>query len=131
MVNSPPILPHLSAARRGVAMLFIANALVFATIVTRYPELKDRFDLSELTFGLMVACGPVGSVVGSLIAGRLVARLGAVLVAVTSSVLLGVLLTWPASPADRSFSAPFCSRSGSGMPRATSGTMHMVLRSSA
>ena len=32
-------------------MLFIANALVFASIVTRYPELKDRFDLSELTFG--------------------------------------------------------------------------------
>ena len=93
MVNSPPMLAHLSAARHGVAMLFVANALVFATIVTRYPELKDRFDLSELTFGLMVACGPVGSVVGSLIAGRLVARLGAVPVAVTSSVLLGVLLT--------------------------------------
>ncbi len=43
-------------------MLFIANALVFATIVTRYPEFKDRFELSALTFGLLVACGPVGSV---------------------------------------------------------------------
>ena len=73
-------------------MLFVANALVFASIVTRYPELKDRFDLSELTFGLMVACGPVGSVVGSIVAGRLVARLGAVPVAVTSSALLGGLL---------------------------------------
>ena len=73
-------------------MLFIANALVFASIVTRYPELKDRFGLSELTFGVMVACGPVGSVLGSIVAGRLVARLGAVPVAVTSSALLGVLL---------------------------------------
>ncbi|MDR6906073.1 MFS family permease [Agromyces sp. 3263] len=91
-MNSPAVLPRVSAARFGVAMLFVANALVFATIVTRYPELKDRFDLTELTFGLMVACGPLGSIVGSIIAGRLVARLGAVSVAVTSSVLLGVLL---------------------------------------
>lgn len=92
-MNSPAVLARVSAARFGVAMLFVANALVFATIVTRYPELKDRFDLTELTFGLMVACGPLGSIVGSIIAGRLVARLGAVPVAVTSSVLLGVLLT--------------------------------------
>jgi MFS family permease len=73
-------------------MLFIANALVFASIVTRYPELKDRFGLGELTFGVMVACGPVGSVLGSVIAGRLVKRLGAVPVAVTSSVVLGAFL---------------------------------------
>ncbi|MFE5409322.1 MFS transporter [Microbacterium sp. NPDC056569] len=91
-MTAPAALARLSAARRGVSMLFIANALVFATIVTRYPELKDRFDLGELTFGLMVACGPVGSVIGSLFAGRLVNRLGAVPVAVTSSVLLGALL---------------------------------------
>lgn len=70
----------------------MANALVFASIVTRYPELKDAFGLTELTFGLMVACGPVGSIVGSMIAGRLVARAGAVRVAVTSSVVLGALL---------------------------------------
>ena len=91
-MNSPAVLPRVSAARLGVAMLFIANALVFATVVTRYPEFKDRFDLTELTFGVMVACGPLGSVAGSVIAGRLIARLGAVPVAVTSSVLLGVLL---------------------------------------
>lgn len=92
-MSSPAVLARASAARRGVAMLFIANALVFATIVTRYPELKDTFALSELTFGLMVACGPAGSVAGSIIAGQLVARLGAVPIAVTSSALLGVLLT--------------------------------------
>ncbi|GAA4046538.1 MFS transporter [Agromyces indicus] len=83
---------RLSAARRGVSMLFIANAVVFATIVTRYPEVKERFDLGELTFGVMVACGPVGAVLGSVAAGRLVNRLGAVPVAVASSLLLGALL---------------------------------------
>ncbi|MFC8681874.1 MFS transporter [Microbacterium ureisolvens] len=91
-MTAPDALARATAARNGVAVLFIANALVFATIVTRYPELKDRFGLTELTFGLMVACGPVGSVVGSVIAGRLVARLGAVPVAVTSSAILGGLL---------------------------------------
>ena len=83
---------RLSASRRGVAALFVANALVFSSIVTRYPELKDAFGLTELAFGLMVACGPVGSIVGSVLAGRLVARAGAVPVAVTSSVVLGGLL---------------------------------------
>lgn len=91
-VNVPTTARRVSAARRGVATLFVANALVFASIVTRYPELKDAFGLSELTFGLMVACGPVGSIVGSMIAGRLVAKAGAVPVAVTSSVVLGALL---------------------------------------
>ena len=91
-MTAPITLARVSAARRGVSMLFVANALVFATIVTRYPELKDRFGLGELAFGLMVACGPVGSVVGSLLAGRLVNRLGAVPVAVTSSAILGALL---------------------------------------
>lgn len=75
-----------------MAALFVANALVFASVVTRYPELKDAFGLSELTFGLMVACGPVGSILGSMAAGRLVARAGAIPVAVTSSVVLGLLL---------------------------------------
>lgn len=75
-----------------MAALFVANALVFASIVTRYPELKDAFGLSELTFGLMVACGPVGSIVGSMLAGRFVAKEGAVPVAVASSVVLGGLL---------------------------------------
>src|SRR6478736_6415326 len=91
-MTAPITLARVSAARRGVSMLFVANALVFATIVTRYPELKDRFGLGELAFGLMVACGPVGSVVGSLLAGRLVNRIGAVPVAVTSSAILGALL---------------------------------------
>lgn len=60
--------------------------------MTRYPELKASFGLSELTFGLMVACGPVGAIIGSLVAGRLVARWGAAKIAVTSSALLGALL---------------------------------------
>ncbi len=75
-----------------MAALFVANAIVFASIATRYPEIKETFGLSELAFGLIVACGPVGSILGSTIAGRLVARLGAIPVAVGSSVTLGLLL---------------------------------------
>lgn len=82
----------MSAARWGVAALFVANAIVFASIATRYPEIKETFGLSELAFGAIVACGPVGSIFGSMIAGRLVARLGAIPVAVGSSVTLGLLL---------------------------------------
>ncbi len=82
----------MSAARWGVAALFVANAIVFASIATRYPELKHAFGLDELGFGLVVACGPIGSVFGSMIAGRMVARLGAIPVAVGSSTALGLLL---------------------------------------
>ncbi len=73
-------------------MLFIANALVFSSIATRFPEIKDRFELSELTFGLMVACGPVGSVLGTLVASRLIARFGADRAAATASASIGLLL---------------------------------------
>lgn len=73
-------------------MLFIANALVFSSIATRFPEIKDRFELSELVFGLMVACGPVGSVLGSLVASRLIARFGADRAAATASASIGLLL---------------------------------------
>jgi MFS family permease len=73
-------------------MLFIANALVFSSIATRFPEIKDRFELSELIFGLMVACGPVGSVLGTLVASRLIARFGADRAAATASASIGLLL---------------------------------------
>ena len=73
-------------------MLFIANALVFSSIATRFPEIKDRFELSELIFGLMVACGPVGSIIGSLAASRFIARFGADRAAATASTTLGCLL---------------------------------------
>ncbi|QNO38121.1 MFS transporter [Protaetiibacter sp. SSC-01] len=91
-MTHPTSVRRVSAARWGVAALFVANAIVFASIATRYPELKETFGLGELTFGLIVACGPVGSIFGSMVAGRMVARLGAISVAVGSSATLGLLL---------------------------------------
>ena len=84
---------RIDASRRSVAALFVVNAMVFASVVTRFAEVKQEFGLGELSFGVMVACGPVGSVLGSVVAGRLVAGVGAVRVAAFSSVILGVLLT--------------------------------------
>ena len=83
---------RVSSARRGVAILFVANALVFSSIATRYPEIKENFGLSALAFGIMVACGPVGSVLGSLVASPVIARFGADRAAAVAAAVLGSLL---------------------------------------
>lgn len=90
----------LSRARLGVGGLFASNAIVFASIVPHYPELKDRFALDDLAFGVLIGVGPVGSLIGSALAGLIVAKLGAPRVAVLSSLVLASMLVvvgWGAS----------------------------------
>lgn len=75
-----------------MSALFASNAIVFASIVPHYPAFKVAFDLDDLAFGLLIAAGPVGSLVGSLIAGQLVGRFGAVRVALVSTFVLASML---------------------------------------
>lgn len=83
---------RLARARLGIGGLFASNAIVFASIVPHYPELKDRFALDDLAFGVLIGVGPVGSLIGSALAGLIVAKVGAPRVAVLSTLVLASML---------------------------------------
>ncbi|GAA0527907.1 MFS transporter [Saccharopolyspora subtropica] len=76
------------AARLAVAALFLVNGASFASVVPRYPELKDSLGLSNAALGAAIAGFPLGGLVAGLLAGALVARWGSARVAVWGSVLL-------------------------------------------
>ena len=82
--------PSVRAARNAVVVAFVLNGLLFATLVSRLPDLRATLDLSNAALGLLLLAGAAGSVLalpssGWLIqrwSARDVVRLGAVLSAV-------------------------------------------------
>lgn len=81
-----------SFPRLGVSLMFLTNGLLFATLLPRYPELKDHFDLSATAFGLTVAAFPIGSVAAASLPAVLIRRFGAPTVAAASTVVLAVMI---------------------------------------
>lgn len=64
--------PSLQArrARAAVATLFWLNGATIASLVPRYPELRDHLELSNTFFGLAIALGPLGGLVAGLLTSR-------------------------------------------------------------
>jgi MFS family permease len=79
-------------ARGAGATLFFVNGAVFANVVPRYPELKDRLELSATAFGSVVAALPLGALLVGLVAGALVSRWGSARVATTATVVMAANL---------------------------------------
>lgn len=84
--------PTLMRARAAVATLFLTNGAVFANLIPRYPEIKDRLDLSNSAYGLSVAAFPTGAVIVGLAAAPLVRRFTSARVAVAGTVLTSVAM---------------------------------------
>ncbi len=63
-------------ALRSVAVQFFANGTVYATVIPRLPDIRERVDISIGTLGLVLTLGSVASLVGSLLTGRVIARFG-------------------------------------------------------
>ncbi len=63
-------------ALRSVAVQFFANGTVYATVIPRLPDIRERVDISIGTLGLVLTLGSVASLIGSLLAGRVIARFG-------------------------------------------------------
>ncbi len=63
-------------ALRSVAVQFFANGTVYATVIPRLPDIRERVDISIGALGLVLTLGSVASLVGSLLAGRVIARFG-------------------------------------------------------
>jgi MFS family permease len=74
-----------------VALLFVANGAVYASLIPRFPEIKADLGLSNTAFGLSVAAFSTGALLSGLTASALVRRFGSAAVAVTTSVVLAAL----------------------------------------
>lgn len=88
-------------ARGAVALLFFTNGAIFASVVPRYPDLKDRLDLSNAALGSAVSAYWVGALALGLLGGVLISRWGSARVAEAVTVaaaanlaVVGVVPSW-------------------------------------
>jgi len=63
-------------ARAAVSAAFAVQGLCFAGVLTQVPQLRDRFDFSDLQLSLILLIVPVVAGVGSVLAGLLAPRFG-------------------------------------------------------
>jgi fucose permease len=69
--------PAELAASRAVYAAFALNGLCFATLASRYPDLRSSLDLSNGSLGLLLLAIALGSMVGMPASGHLIERFGA------------------------------------------------------
>ena len=55
-------------------MQFFANGTVYATVIPRLPDIRERVDISIGALGLVLTLGSVASLIGSLLAFGVIAR---------------------------------------------------------
>jgi MFS family permease len=89
---------RLRNARVGVAACFFINAVFFANLVPRLPEVKEHLGLSNSSLGAALATFPIGSLLAALWSAALIRRLGSARVASFGLVGLGAA-TWAVSVA--------------------------------
>ena len=82
------VAPPVRAARNAVVVVFVLNGLLFATLVSRLPDLRATLDLSNGALGLLLLAGAGGSVIALPSSGFLIQRSSA-----ASVVRLGAVLT--------------------------------------
>ena len=85
-VRRSPLEPGLLAARNAVAASFVLNGLVFASLVSRLPDLRERLSLSNGSLGMLLLAIAGGSLVALPSTGRVIEWIGA-----TRTVRAGVL----------------------------------------
>lgn len=73
--------PRLRSARTAVAACFFINAVLYADLVPRLPEIKDRLDLTNASLGAALAALPLGALVSALASAALMRRFGSARVA--------------------------------------------------
>ena len=71
-------MPTLTAARNAVALTFFLNGLVFSSWVSRIPEMRSSFGLSNGQLGLVLLSIAVGSVLALPTTGAAINAFGTV-----------------------------------------------------
>ena len=94
---------ELRHARVAVAACFFLNAVFYANLVPRLPEIKAELGLSNASLGAALAALPLGALVAALASAPLIRRFTSARVASFGLVLLGLALwavavapNWPA-----------------------------------
>ena len=77
----PPAAVRLRRARIAVSALFFLNAAIYANLVPRLPDVKERLALSNAELGAAIAAMPTGSLLAGLLAPALLRRCGSAKVA--------------------------------------------------
>ncbi|WP_129336534.1 MFS transporter [Cellulomonas endophytica] len=89
--STPPApAPAARRARAAVSGLFLVNAVLYANLVPRLPEVKDRLELTNAAFGAGIAAMPLGALLAGLAAPVLIRRFGSGPLASVGLVLLSL-----------------------------------------
>src|SRR5688572_5068240 len=83
---------RLRGARVAVAACFFLNAVFFAGLVPRLPEVKAQLGLSSTALGTALAALPLGALLAGLSSAALIRRFGSGRVASYGLVALGVIV---------------------------------------
>ena len=75
-------------ARTAVFVVFTLAGIGFAAVASRIPDIRDAYDVSPQSLGIILLSLSVGSVIGLPIAGRIAARIGQ-----ANAVLLGIAMS--------------------------------------
>jgi MFS family permease len=89
---------HLRRARAAVAACFFVNAVFYANVVPRLPEIKEQLGLSNSSLGAALAAVPLGALLAGVSSAVLIRRFGSGNVASSGLVLMGIAL-WAVSVA--------------------------------
>ena len=98
MTTAGPTSALPRTARAAVAACFFTNAVLYAALVPRLPEVKERLDLSNASLGAALAALPLGALLAALSSAVLMRRFGSARVASTGLVALAAAV-WAAGVA--------------------------------
>ncbi|HEV7210499.1 MAG TPA: MFS transporter [Blastococcus sp.] len=96
--STVPPTAQLRRARAAVAACFFVNAVLYADLVPRLPELKADLGLSNASLGAALAALPLGALLSGLSAASLIRRFGSARVASGGLTLLAAAV-WGAASA--------------------------------
>ena len=76
--------------------VFVANGLAFGAWAGNLPRLREQAGLDDVSLGVVLLCGSIGSLLAMQVAGRVAGQIGTARVSWISAVALAVALPLPA-----------------------------------